>query len=252
MITTIAFSAFAIASGIWMSVRAVRDHRAAIAERRGLLDNAARHFPGARITHGADHFPILAGRLDDGRQVRVELVPDTLVCRRLPQLWLKLTLLETSPCARPKIGALARPTGAEFYSLVHEMPHLLIPPPSEAALLMRGDGNASRRQVERAAAMFAKLFADPTLKEAAITPRGVRLVRQAAQGQRGAHLLLRQAHFSITAIAPEVIRRTIAEAEALSGWLADDEPAYSLPPSAGAFPGSIQRFSDRECVVSKC
>ncbi|MHC2416761.1 hypothetical protein ACVMB2_000613 [Sinorhizobium meliloti] len=150
--------------------------------------------------------------------------------------------MKRAPCARLKIGALARPTGAEFYSLVHEMPHLLIPPPSGAALLMRGDGNASRRQVERAAAMFAKLFADPTLKEAAITPRGVRLVRQAAQGQRGAHLLLRQAHFSITAIAPEVIRRTIAEAEALSGWLADDEPAYSLPPSAGAFPEVFSGF----------
>lgn len=226
MITTIAFSAFLIASGIWMGARAVRDHRVAMAERRSLLDDAALFFPGARITYGADQFPILAGYLDDGRQIKVELVVDTMVCRRLPQLWLKLTLLETALCARPKIGALARPTGAEFYSLVHDMPHLFAPPPSDVALLMRGDASASRQQIERAAAMFGSLFSDPTLKEAAITPRGVRLVRQAAQGERGAHLLLRQARFAVTTIAPEIIRRTIAEAEALSGCLADDKPTY--------------------------
>ncbi len=100
--------------------------------------------------------------------------------------------------------------------------------------------------------MFGKLFADPTLKEPRLLHAGVRPGRQAAQGQRGAHLLLRQAQFSITAVAPETIRRTIAEAEALSGSLADDEPVYSLPPSAGAIPEGIQRFSDRECAVSKC
>ncbi|RVJ81346.1 hypothetical protein [Sinorhizobium medicae] len=238
MITTIAFSAFAIASGIWMSVRAVRDHRAAMAERRGLLDDAARLLRDARITFSADHFPILAGSLADGRQIRAELIVDTMVCRRLPQLWLKLTLFETILRARPRIGALARPTGAEFYSIVHEMPRLLIPPPGDTALLMRGDGNASDRQVERTAAMFASLFSDRTLKEAAITPRGVRLVRQADEGQRAAHLLLRQARFSVTAIAPEIIRRTIAEAEVLSGFLADDEAV----PGRRDFRKNAQRF----------
>ncbi|MCA1493089.1 hypothetical protein [Sinorhizobium alkalisoli] len=224
MITTLAFSAFIAACGIGMGARAVHDHRAALAWRRSLLDEAARLFPVARITHGADQFPILVGKLEDGRQIKVELVVDTMVCRRLPQLWLKLTLLEAAVCARPRIGALARPTGAEFYSLVHDMPHWFTPPPTNAALLMRGDGSASRQQVERATAMFGSLFSDPTLKEAAITPRGVRLVRQAAQGQRGAHLILRQARFAVTAIAPEIIRRTIAEAAALSRCLADDIP----------------------------
>ncbi|MDK1374049.1 MULTISPECIES: hypothetical protein [unclassified Sinorhizobium] len=229
MITTFVFSLFVVASGSWMGARAIRDHRAAMAERRSLLDGAALLLPLARITHGADQFPILSGILGDGRKIRIELVADTMVCRRLPQLWLKVTLLEAAACHRPKLGALARPTGAEFYSLVHEMPHWFTPPPTEAALLMRGDDSASPEHVERARAMFGSLFSDPTLKEAAITPRGVRLVRQFAQGERGAHLLLRQARFAVTAIAPDLIRRTIVEAEALSGCLADDTPISPAP-----------------------
>lgn len=229
MITTLVFSFFVAASGLWMGARAIHDHRAAMAKRRSLLDGAARLFPFARITNGADQFPILSGILEDGRNIRIELVADTMVCRRLPQLWLKLTLLEAATCHRPKIGALARPTGAEFYSLVHDMPHWFTPPPTDAALLMRGDDSASPEQVERAGAMFGKLFSDPTLKEAAITPRGVRLVRQAAQGQRGAHLLLRQARFAHAAIAPEIICRAIAEAEALSACLADDKTISPAP-----------------------
>ncbi|APG94739.1 hypothetical protein [Sinorhizobium americanum] len=232
MITTIAFSAFVAASGIWMGTRAVQDHRIAMDERRRLLDAAAQRFQGAHITYGADQFPILAAKLGDGRQIRVDIVADTMVCRRLPQLWLKLTLFEAAACARPKIGALARPTGAEFYSLVHGMPHLLTLPSTGVALLMRGDASASCEQIERAGAMFGTLFADPTLKEAAITPRGVRLVRQAAQGERGAHLLLRQARFAITSIAPEVVLRMIAEAQSLSDCLADANPALAAPAAA--------------------
>ena len=50
MITTIAFSAFAIASGVWMSVRAVRDRRAAIAEREGVSADAV---PADAVTASA-------------------------------------------------------------------------------------------------------------------------------------------------------------------------------------------------------
>jgi hypothetical protein len=232
MITTIAFSAFAAASILWLGASALRDHRAAVAGRRSLFDEAARLFSDARITHGADQFPIIDGTLHDGRKIRLELVADTLVCRRLPQLWLKLTLFEQAVLARPKIGALARPTGAEFYSLVHDMPCLFIPPDAGTALLMRGDAGVSRGHVERAAALFGGLFSDPTLKEAAITPRGVRLVRQAAEGERGAHLLLRQARFGLTAIAPDMIRKTIAEAEMLSACLADESGDESGDDSA--------------------
>jgi hypothetical protein len=229
MITTLAFSAFVAVSCCWIGVRAVREHRAVLAERRGLLDDAAKLFDNARITFGRDHFPVLVGRLDNGRRAKVELIADTMVTRRLPQLWLRVTLSEVKQCARPTIGALARPTGAEYYSLVHDMPEWMTPPQTETSLLMRGDGGATAWQAERVSALFRSMFADPQVKEAVITPRGTRVIRQAAQGDPGAHKVLRQARFPLAAVPSELVSLAIAEAETLSALLAEDDdtiPAY--------------------------
>lgn len=229
MISTIAFSAFVAASCGWMGARALRDHRSAMEERHGLLDAVAEIFAQAHITFGRDHFPILTGRLEDGRSVKVELIGDTMVTRRLPQLWLRVTLKELEVRERPTVGALARPTGAEYYSLVHDMPEWMTPPDIEASLLMRGDGKASGWQVARVSALFRTLFADRAVKEAVITPRGSRIIRHAAQGEAGAHKVLRQARFAVTSIPPDLVRMAIAEAEALGAVLAVDNfaaPAY--------------------------
>ncbi|MDX8469940.1 hypothetical protein RFM26_30110 [Mesorhizobium sp. VK23B] len=228
MITTIAFSAFIVASCVWMGKRAIGDHRAALAQRRGLLDEATGLFPNAKISVAPDHFPMLVSRLEDGRQIGVELLADTMVTRRLPQLWLRATLSEAGERCRPTIGALARPTGAEYYSLVHDMPEWMTPPETGASLLMRGDGRATARQVERAGTMFRSLFADPAMKEAVISPRGTRVILQAAQGERAAHLFLRQVRFPVTTISASLVKEAVAKAEALSEALAANEAAMPV------------------------
>ena len=223
MITTIALSGFISAACAWIGKRAISDHRAALAKRRGLLDEAASLFPNARISFAPDHFPILVSRLEDGRQVRVELFADTMVTRRLPQLWLRVTLSEVSERGRPAIGALARPTGAEYYSLVHDLPEWIAPPETDASLLMRGDGRATVGQVERAATMFRSLFSDPSVKEAVISPRGTRVIRQAAQGERAAHMFLRQVRFAVATISVDLVQKAVSEAKALSQALSASE-----------------------------
>lgn len=228
MITTIAFSAFVAASCAWMGVRAAGDHRTALAQRRGLLDDAAALFEEARIVHSPDQFPVLTGNLKGGRRAKVELIADTMVARRLPQLWLRVTVSERAECAHPTIGALARPTGAEYYSLVHDMPVWMTPPETSASLLMRGDGTATPLQTARVEALFRSLFIDPQVKEAVITPRGTRIIRQAAQGEPGAHKVLRQARFSVTSVPKELVRQALDEAEALSSVLEENEPASAV------------------------
>ncbi|MDX8482346.1 hypothetical protein RFN28_28380 [Mesorhizobium sp. VK24D] len=228
MITTIALSAFIAAVCAWMSKRAISDHRAILAKRRGLLDEAAKLFSDARISFAHDHFPILVSRLEDGRQIRVELLADTMVTRRLPQLWLRVTLSELRECNRPAIGALARPTGAEYYSLVHDLPEWMAPPDMDVSLLMRGDGRATEWQVERAATMFRSLFSDPGVKEAVISPRGTRVIRQAAQGERAAHLFLRQIRFAVATISTDLVGKAVAEAKALSEAAAASEASIPV------------------------
>ncbi|MDX8496146.1 hypothetical protein RFN29_31965 [Mesorhizobium sp. VK22B] len=229
MITTIALAAFVAATCAWMGKRAISDHRAILAQRRGLLDEAATLFLDVRITFAPDQFPILVSNLEDGRQVRVELLADTMVTRRLPQLWLRVTLSELRERNRPAIGALARPTGAEYYSLVHDLPEWMAPPEMDASLLMRGDGRATAWQVERAATMFRSLFSDPGVKEAVISPRGTRVIRQAAQGERAAHLFLRQIRFAVATISTDLVSKAVTEAKSLSEAMAASEatiPVY--------------------------
>jgi hypothetical protein len=209
--------------------KAIREHRGALDQRKRLLDDAATLFEGCSVITGPDGFPSLEGSLPDGRRVRIELIADTLVFRRLPQLWLKLTLFEKHECRRPRIGALSRPTGAEFYSLVHELPRWIAPPPSEASILMRGDDAVEARHIERAGAAFVSLLKDPAVKEALITPRGVRLIRQASQGDRGNHLILRQVRFPLERISPDLIREALSELEALSQVLGGDTSEMPHP-----------------------
>lgn len=191
--------------------------------RSGLLAEAAEVISGVSTEIGLDQYPVVTGRIDDGRLVKLELIADTLVTRRLPQLWLRVTLYDAAP-DRPTIGLLVRPTGSEYYSLVHDMPQWMTPPPATAPMLMRGDGTATPAQSERVARHFGGLFTDPTVKEAVISPRGVRVVRQAAQGERGAHLLLRQSRFAIANVPAVDIDKAISMAASLASAHEDAAP----------------------------
>ena len=215
MTTSFALLILSVAACAWLTLRAMRDQREAMAERSGLLAEAGHVLSDAKTVIGPDQYPVVTGRIPDGRQVKIELIADTLVTRRLPQLWLRVTLYDTSPI-RPTIGALARPTGSEYYSLVHDMPQWMAPPISATPLLVRGDGTATPAQIEFALRHFASLFAELSVKEAVISPRGVRIVRQAAQGERGAHLLLRQSRFSIATVPASDIDKAIAMAISLA------------------------------------
>ena len=232
MITQIVFGVFVAACCLWIGALARREHRAVLSQRRRLLDETAKLFGDARVVVKADQFPMLVARLDRHREVNIELIADTMVFRRLPQLWLIVTLRNTDALQRPVIGALARPTGAEYYSLVHDLPEWMMPPQMDTSLLMRGDGRATLAQVERVSALFTRLFADPTLKEAVVSPRGTRLIRQAAQGERSMHLLLRQTRFLLASISPDLVRTAISEAEALGAALT--ESACTIPDHVAA------------------
>ena len=231
---------FALAAIAALVAIATRQHGRALERRRHLLDAAARLFADGTVSVAPDGFPALDARLPDRRRVRAELISDTLVFRRLPQLWLKLTLVEHAEMARPSIGALSRPTGAEFYSMVHGLPRWLEPPPGDASMLMRGDGRASPPQVERAGAAFQALFRDQKMKEAVIMPRGVRLVCQAAEGELGHHAILRQARFSIETVSPELVRKALAELEMLSQVFAEPERQGAPASQAEQLTGSAK------------
>lgn len=176
-----------------VSFLAVRDHRAAISTRRSLLDRCASALDRSQLTHRPDGFPQLSGS-HRGRGIHVDLVLDTMTIRRLPQLWLSTTLLNRSPDL-PGFSVLVRHCGTEFYSLVSHFEHRLDPPAGfPVEVLIRGDADA-QVLLDQLAPVIAGILKDPRVKEVAVTDRGLRIVRQASEGKRGEHLLLRQCVF---------------------------------------------------------
>lgn len=204
-----------------------RQQTAAMLERSKLLDGM-RHLlvrPSLRI--GPDGFPAIAGYLPDGRRATAILIIDTLVTRRLPQLWLAVTVQNVIPEPHPSVGVLARPTNAEFYSQVHDLPDRLEPPTGFSHFaLIRGEDMRPENWA-RVAPVLRQAFGDPKLKEVAAIRGSVRIVRQAAEGERGAHLLLRQIRFS-DGIDPDLLGRAVAEADMLANALCPTAAASRL------------------------
>ncbi len=198
-----------------LAVLARRELGAELDRRKTLFDAAAGLLDDARLTICSDGYPRLEGRCG-GDRVRLEIVSDSLVPRRLPQLWLRSTLIAREERSGPSIGVLARPAGTEFYSRVLGLPDALTPTfAADFPMLMRG-GGATEETLRTTSALFRTLFADPTLKEAVITPRGSGVVRQIAEGDRGAHILYRQMRFPVSQVPPDLVRNALGELRMLN------------------------------------
>jgi hypothetical protein len=230
MMTT-AICVFGALACAWLVWRGMAEHHEAMARRHGLLEEARGLLSNASVTFAPDQFPVVTGCIDNGSWVKIELIADTMITRRLPQLWLRVTLADRIKHDGPTFGALARPTGAEYYSMVHGMPEWMAPPEAGISILMRGDGRATPMQATMVTTHFQKLFADPLIKEAVITPRATRIMMQVSQGERAAHMFLRQASFSLATVPGESIRRAILLATSLSMVLAEPE-RVRIPESA--------------------
>jgi hypothetical protein len=169
--------------------------------RRKLLDACLRLFEEPRLEHGDDGFPRLRGRIG-GSRVVVELIPDMMTIRRLPQLWMSVTLTEPVP-VESGVAVLVRPSGADFFSLTeHFHATLGVPKGFPEASLVRGQSPGATKVLAAVAPVVATLLADPKVKEVAVTPKVVRAIRQVAEGRRGDYLLLRQSAFELETVDP--------------------------------------------------
>ena len=172
----------------WLYVRDARRQRR---QRAALFSQCLALFQSYRVTQNGGDFPTLEGKYRDV-PVKLEPVLDTIAWRKIPSLWLKVTVLAPNP-GMGILDFLVRPQGGEFYSPSAELPHQVRVPDGwpQHAILCTDDIARMPRLHERHAA----LFDDPQMKELLITPKGIRLVRQLWQAERAEYLVLRQAKF---------------------------------------------------------
>jgi hypothetical protein len=201
---------------VWDATRARR-------QRSGFFSESLALFARYRVTLGGQAFPVLEGRYGN-TDVRLELILDDMAWRKLPSLWLKATVFKPNP-ARGVLDFLMRPQGGEFYSPSGDMVHRVSIPkawPQNAILC------ADRTEEVSSLGLLdphMDLFDDPRAKELVTSPRGVRLVYQAAQAERAHYLVLRQARFENNKLDPVLVRslldRAIAIAAAADGVAED-------------------------------
>ena len=197
-----------------------RRNRAAVQRRRSaLFEPAYDLFESYRVTQDGIGYPLLDGRYR-GNEFHLDAVVDTLTFRRIPVLWLRVSLLAPLP-GTAMLDILVRSQNTEFYSPGNSLPHVLPPRPGwpADAVVRTDDPDHAPNLTIIGRHMF--IFERPPTKELLVTAKGVRIVHMLDQARRAEYLVLRQAEFEQGAVDKEVLRDlmdwTIALHQDLSG-----------------------------------
>lgn len=196
-----------------------RNHDAVRRRRAALFAPAYDLFSAYRVVQQGIDYPVLTGQYR-GWSFHIDAIVDTLTVRKLPVLWLRVSLLAPLPgCST--LDILVRSQNAEFYSPSNDLPHSLpaLPGWPPDALVRTDDPQhvPDLSVIDRHMSAFVR----PTTKELLVTAKGVRLVHMLDQARRAEYLVLRQAEFEHASADREILRdlmdRTIALHEDLAG-----------------------------------
>ncbi len=155
-----------------------------------------------------------------GQAIQLKTITDTLSVRKLPSLWLMVTL----PCAVPvtaKLDMMLRPAGVTSFSNFDFLDHTLKSPDGfpEFAVL-RSDKLAGYADLV-IIKQHIGIFANPKFKELLVTPQGLRLVLQVAEASRAHYGVLRDARFGDVSIDRAIVQDALETLLALKAALVE-------------------------------
>lgn len=188
-------------------------------ERGRLFDRVSDVVEDVQISHNGPGYPTLTG-VYRGHPVRLEPVVDTLVLRKLPSLWLLVTLQRRLDVAAP-LDILTRPSGAEFFSPNATFRHELKPPAGYLGhvRIATPDPAGAPSSVLRD---LSPVVNDPRTKEVLISAGGVRLVHRLAEAAQGPYRSTRRADFGSVQIVPDGLRDLLDYISEIGDGLARD------------------------------
>lgn len=197
-----------------------RERATTCKQRAAIFDACLPGFDDYRITQDSVDFPVIEGNLR-GRRLLLEPVVDAVTFRKLPVLWLRVTLLEPLRISAA-LSFLVRPQGTEFWSPSADLRHRLpIPTGWPEHALLRSDREDVANAVSSLGPHVEDFFSDLQAKEIAVSPRGVRLVYQLDQARRSNYLVLRTALFDQATVTPALLtaltERAVAIHQSLDG-----------------------------------
>lgn len=189
------------ALGLWLAFRLVRMTQARRVARAGYLDQVKPLFDGGETRLQPTGFPRMTGRRG-GLAFDLQVIPDTLTFRKLPALWLLVTLPEPTRLTAT-IDLMARPSGNEPFTRFAALP-VSLPTPDDLPrdLAIRADHTQALPPEDVVRRHAADLFADPRIKELVLSPKGLRIVLLAEEADRSRYLIFREAEMGMTPLAP--------------------------------------------------
>lgn len=184
LLATLAGTAF-----LYTLYRHRQDSRIRAARRAGFLDEVQTLFSGGLRAIRPDGFPRISGTYR-GHTFDIQAVPDSLNFRKLPTLWLLVSLPEPLPL-KGTLDVMMRPRGVEVFSRHAGLPTQMEPDPAfPHDCTIRTD--APHDLPPRDVLLRHKAILDnPLAKELVISPKGLRIVWLAEEAQRGPYLLFR-------------------------------------------------------------
>lgn len=212
------------ALGLWLGFRLIGESRARTRARAAYLDAVKALFDGGETRIEPTGFPRMTGRRG-GLSFDIQAIPDTLTFRKLPALWVMVTLPEPLPLAAT-LDLMARPSGNEPFTRFTTLPQTLPTLPGLPKEVAIRTDDALRALPEALITRHADLFDDPRVKELVISPKGLRIVILAEEADRGRYLIFREAEMGRAPLSPQRIAPLLGRL----GALRDD--IFALPKDA--------------------
>ena len=215
---------FAIAAAallLWLSWRLVRAQRQRHAARAGYFDALRPLFDGARTQVQPSGFSRLTGRRGP-HHFDLQAVTDTLTFRKLPALWVMVSLPEPLPLTAT-LDIMARPSGQEPFTHFSTLPQMLPAPAGTPEGIALRTANAAGLPPEGLVARHASIFANPKVKELLISPKGLRLVILGDEADRGRYLIFRDGEVGQQPLAPARLLPLLDALRALRDDLVSEE-----------------------------
>lgn len=207
MIEGVLFAALAAAIGtafLFLMWRHRSESRMRAERRAAFFDHAKTLFDHGLKVIQPDGFPRISGTYE-GHLFDLQAVPDTLNFRKLPTLWLLVSLPEPLP-VKGTFDLILRPRGIETFSRFNDLPVQITPDvmfPHDCSIrtdnpLALPDRDLLLRHL--------RMLNDPLAKELVISPKGVRIVWLAEEANRGRYLIFRDAEMGLTPFPAQQLR----------------------------------------------
>lgn len=187
----------------------------------GFFKDAETLLREAKISAGETAGHMLLTGYFNGQPVQVKAITDTLALRKLPSLWLMVTLPGELPLAAT-FDLMMRPAGPTTFSNFDHLPATLATPPDFPANAVIHTDDAERALPCHVVAPHLQPFFGTSAKELLIAPKGLRMVVLLAQADRARYGVLRQADFGEQTLNPDqledIIKRLLALRSDILNW----------------------------------